>query len=135
MARNELTLELTNGGADLTAAREATLELALSMGFSGQDLWSIVAAVFEACVNAVTYGSKGSSEPVVLHLRAHDDRFEAVVKDFGPGFACPPVIRMPPPPTPRGRGIPMMKMFMDRVEFDNRNGCQVTLVKYLPEED
>jgi anti-sigma regulatory factor (Ser/Thr protein kinase) len=95
-------------------------------GFEGRELWDIVSAVFEAVVNAVTHGSTEAS----LELRLFDDRLEAEIKDGGNGFVYPAVSAVPPPTATRGRGIPLMKSFMDEVNFNNNGGCAVTLTKY-----
>ncbi|MCC6446701.1 MAG: ATP-binding protein [Armatimonadetes bacterium] len=121
---------LSDGAKKLAECRETTQQVASEMGFNGQDLWGIVSAVFEACVNALTHGRQQGREPVMLILRAFDDRLEAVVKDRGKGFACPPAVAMPPVSSMRGRGIPLMKSFMDDMKVESGDGCIVTLVKY-----
>ena len=102
----------------------------MKAGFSDQDAQDIAAAVFEACANAATYGAgKG---PMSLQIRVNDYKFVAVVRDSGKGFSCPPDSPMPPASSPRGRGIPLMRMLMDEVRFEFTLGCKVTLVKKIP---
>jgi serine/threonine-protein kinase RsbW len=135
MTQHEMTIELKNGVDDLHVTRDETAEIAKQMGFEDHDLWGIVSAVFEACVNAVTHGSVDACDhPVVLTIRNSENRFEAVVQDHGKGCFPPPESPMPSPDSRRGRGIPLMRAFMDEVTFDYVGGCRVTLVKILPQK-
>lgn len=102
------------------------------MGFDGRDLWGIVSAVFEACVNAVTHGRSNAPYPVILTIQCCDGQFIAVIKDSGRGCFPPAETPMPSPASRRGRGIPLMRAFMDEVTFDFAAGCTVTLKKQLP---
>lgn len=132
MQVKEVTIELTEGEKDLPRCRELIDRTAAEAGFMGKDKWSVVSAVFEACVNAITHGWKTPDKYAKLTIRLHDDRLEAIVKDHGYGCALSPEGTMPPPDSRRGRGIPLMKRFMDKIEFDSSDGCKVILVKYLP---
>jgi len=133
-----LTLELAGHSEELVRCRALSKEMAEKMGFSGKELHGIVSAVFEACANAVTHGgsSGGSSggSPMSLSISIQDGCFEAVVKDHGCGFEPPPAGEFPLPLAFRGRGIPMMRAFMDSVQFDFDHGCTVILKKYLVKE-
>lgn len=130
----ELAFTISDAKKDLPICRESIKNAAEEMGFKGNDLGDIVAAVFEACVNAVTYGCKSPSGTVNLRIRTYDERFEAVVKDSGNGFPCPESLLMPSLDSSRGRGIPLMKKFMDEVVFEDDQGCKVTLTKYLKQQ-
>lgn len=124
----ETRVILRRGEDDLPLCREAAQKAAAAAGFEGQVLGDIVCAVFEACVNAVTHGRSGQA--ATLRIRVYEDRLEAVVKDSGRGLDTPPGGPLPPPTVPHGRGIPLMRAFMDEVKLDDSNGLQVTLVKY-----
>jgi len=134
MVRDELNIELRNNAADLYSCRKLTRQAALKMGFAGDDLWSIISAVFEACANALTHGANNGAASVHLHIRPHPDKFEAVVTDSGKGFSCPDNTPIPSPSSHRGRGIPLMREFMDEVAFERNGGMKVKLVKYLREK-
>jgi serine/threonine-protein kinase RsbW len=137
MTHEELIIELPAKKTDLARCRAEVEKRAAAMGFKGDDLWGIVSAVFEACANAITHGRNIQSD----HKEPHDrftlsistckDRFKAVIKDSGDGFICPSNAPMPTPAARRGRGIPMMKAFMDEVKFERDKGCKVTLITYL----
>lgn len=66
-----------------------------------------------------------------VEVRATADEFEAVVRDQGPGFNT---ASLPDPTDPEnllrvgGRGILLMRTFMDEVRF-NEKGNEVTLIK------
>ena len=132
MASGERIIKLSASDKDLARCRAEIQKRASAQGFSGEDLWGVVSAVFEACVNAVTHGKNGSDCEAYLFIRTSENRFEATVSDSGNGFDCPSPTPMPSPKANRGRGIPLMKMFMDEVRFESDDGCRVTLVKYLP---
>jgi serine/threonine-protein kinase RsbW len=125
-------IKLSASDKDLARCRAEIQNSAAALGFHGEDLWGVVSAVFEACVNAVTHGKTNNHCRAYLSIRTSGNRFEAIVSDSGCGFTCPSPTPMPSPKANRGRGIPLMKMFMDEVKFDNSDGCKVTLIKYLP---
>ncbi len=124
----DLEVELADAG-DLTACRAAAEQAAATAGFAGNDLGDVVSAVFEACVNAVTHGRADDAPPGALRIRVTDDRLVATVRDFGKGIKCLADDGFPSPRTARGRGIPLMRAFMDEVRFEHDGGCVVTLVK------
>lgn len=126
IAESEIALHRAED--DLPLCREAAEQAARAAGFEGEEFGDIVSAIFEACVNAVTHG-KGS-EPPTLRIRVYQDRLEAVIKDSGRGLDTPREDALPSPTVPHGRGIPLMKLFMDEVKLDYNNGLTVTLVKY-----
>lgn len=127
----ELDVELA-GVSDLPACRAAAEKAAASAGFVGHDFGDVVSAVFEACVNAITHGHDDNSRPATLHIRVTHDRFEATIKDFGRGLNCLTEAGFPSPRAPRGRGIPLMRTFMDEVKLEHNDGCAITLIKYIP---
>lgn len=131
MPVKEVAIEFFEGMKDLPRCRKTIEKTAAEMGFTGKDKWGIVSAVFEACVNAITHGWKTPDKYARLTIRLYDDRLEAVVKDHGYGCIPSPEEDMPPPASRRGRGIPLMKKFMDKIEFDSSDGCKVILIKYL----
>lgn len=97
-------------------------------------LFDIRLCLEEALVNAVKYGNKMCKElPVEIRCRAEGGILEIDVKDQGEGFDYQHLID----PTrdenldkPRGRGVFLIKKFMDRVEFLD-NGSRIRMVKML----
>jgi len=131
MLASETTVVLEGDQHDFAGIRALVLDAAREVGFADRDAWGIVSAVFEAVANALHHGRKGGRGRIVVHIRAYADRFEAVVQDSGGGIAAPADSRMPGPASSRGRGIPLMKTFMDEVKFEFDGGCKVTLSKSL----
>jgi anti-sigma regulatory factor (Ser/Thr protein kinase) len=104
------------------------------MGFAGRKRDEIVSAVFEACANALIHGRRTSDEAVTLTIRECDDCLEAIVNDRGKGFSGSNGSSLPRPTADRGRGIPLMRAFMDEVYYDFSEGCTVVLRKILPKD-
>jgi serine/threonine-protein kinase RsbW len=132
MMKADSDLQMLYGTDDLPQCREAAEKAAASAGFTGQDLGDVVCAIFEACANAVTHGRGSQNRPATLCVRVYDDRLEAVVRDSGDKLSQPPGAGLPSPRQARGRGIPLMKLFMDEVRLETKDGLEVTLVKYRP---
>jgi len=131
MSAEMIEKQILKNEAELPRWREQTLVAASGMGFPEQECFGIASAVFEACANALHHVPKDCRGNISLLIRTSDDRFEAVVEDPGKGFACPPETTMPPATSRRGRGIPLMKHFMDEVKFETNGGFKVILTKYL----
>ena len=89
-------------------------------------------AVEEAIVNAIKHGNRlDPRKTVAIDMDVDASRVEIIVTDQGPGFDVASV----PDPTaqenlekPSGRGIMLMRFFMDEIRF-NARGNQVTMVK------
>lgn len=124
------TLVIGSDPTDLQTCREATENLAAKAGFSQREVDGIVCAVCEAYANAVVHGRKNGAIRITLSLKTDDESLQAVVCDDGSGFSCPRETDMPPPWANRGRGIPLMRAFMDDVKVESGSGCCVTLTKY-----
>ena len=128
---DELEMHISASRQGLSHCRRRVARAAARLGFKDEELMGIVSAVSEACINALTHGCPNGKSAPVLYLHTHPNRFEAVVQDSGQGFTCPANTPMPSISSRRGRGIPLMKHFMDEIKIESRNGCRVTLVKYV----
>lgn len=91
-------------------------------------------ALFEALANAVIHGNQQQAEKRVrisCRHEARDKRLSIVIRDEGGGFDPE---RVPDPTAPEnlasehGRGILLMKTFMDEVRFE-KGGTEVHLLK------
>ena len=104
-----------------------------SLRFSDRDLFATRLAVEEALVNALKHGHGfNTSEAVTIRYSLTSDRIIIEVEDQGPGFQPSEV----PDPTlaenlerSSGRGILLMRSFMNMVRFNER-GNRVTLCKF-----
>ena len=88
----------------------------------------------EALTNAIEHGSKlDPNKLVYVAYTLQRDKLVIEIEDEGKGFDFK---KVPDPTTaenimqPRGRGIYIMKNYMDQVEY-NEKGTKITLTKFL----
>lgn len=121
---------------DLAGIRESERDLLARMAAVGYDedhRFAVRLAFEEAMVNAMKHGNKmDPSRSVTLSYRVSPERVEIRVADEGPGFDPGGV----PDPTadenlnkPCGRGIMLMRCYMDEVAYSS-SGKEVRMVKY-----
>ncbi len=99
---------------------------------------NVKVAFVEALTNAMEHGNKlDESKYVHIHAEVSQESARIDISDEGPGFDPDSL----PDPTskenlfsPRGRGIFMMRQFMDEVTFHSP-GNKVTLIKYRSADD
>ena len=101
--------------------------------YKQEDIFAVHLALEEAFTNAITHGNKmNSDKEVKIDYSVGLDKFEVSMIDEGEGFD-PSVI-----PDPRygenlykinGRGLLLMRSYMDVVEFNN-SGNSVRMVRY-----
>jgi len=96
------------------------------------DVFSIHLALEEALVNAIRHGNAlDAAKEVHVQCRMSDDLMQIEVADQGNGFdpaGLPDPTDHAHRETPSGRGVLLMRRFMDRVEF-NEKGNVVLLEK------
>ncbi len=121
--------------SDLASAKEpeqAILAEAADHGFSEDAIFAIKLTLEEAITNAIKHGNKCDRSKTVT-VRYAVDSVEVVIyiQDEGAGFDPQDV----PDPTvperlslPNGRGILLMKAYMNEVEY-RRNGREIFLRK------
>ncbi len=121
---------------DLAAVRGTEREVLgrlRDLGYDEDQLFAVRLALEEALVNAMKHGNGfDPSRSVYVRYRASPKRVEIRVADEGTGFDPAGV----PDPTsdenierPCGRGIMLMRCYMDEVTFSGR-GNEVLMVKY-----
>lgn len=137
-SRISLTLDST---LESVARAEAEAVLfAERAGFSEDDIPNIAMAVRECTVNAVMHGNAYSEHKKVrLNMEMSGDAMRVVIVDEGDGFNHE---ELPDPLAPEnilrgsGRGIFLVKAFMDEVHFRKLDtGTEITLIKHLPHDD
>jgi len=115
---------------------EDTILPALSVkGYGERALFAVKLALEEAIINAIKHGNElDSTKKVTVDFSIEEDRAVISVADEGSGFDPQAV----PDPTlsanlevTSGRGLVLMRAYMDRVEF-NEKGNKVTLTKFAP---
>lgn len=121
--------------SDLKQARavaEEVLAKAQRLGYSEQSIFALKLAMEEALINAIKHGNSNDPSKSVRVVYCIDAARASIrVRDEGPGFQPEQV----PDPTaaenlerPSGRGIMLMRAFMDEVEF-NEVGNEVHMIK------
>jgi len=102
-------------------------------GFSREDIFAVHLALGEAFINAVKHGNKmDPAKKVKIEYSVGSDKIEVSVTDEGDGFDPEAV----PDPRcgenlykPEGRGLFLMKSYMDVVRYDQHGNC-VYMVRY-----
>ena len=121
---------------DLGAVRETEREVLArlrTLGYDDDQLFAVRLALEEALVNAMKHGNRLDPDlSVRVAYLATAERVEIRVADQGPGFKPD---RVPDPTAdenlerPCGRGIMLMRCYMDEVAF-SESGNEVAMVKY-----
>jgi serine/threonine-protein kinase RsbW len=101
--------------------------------FTEDDIFAVHLAIEEAFINAIKHGNKlESSKAVKIDYSVESDKVEICMTDEGEGFD-PEVI---PDPRygdnlykPAGRGMLLMRSFMDVVEY-SKQGNSVRMIRY-----
>jgi serine/threonine-protein kinase RsbW len=103
-----------------------------TLHWSERDIFAVHLATDEALVNAISHGNaEDATKHVRFSCRVSPQKIHIEIVDEGPGFDPK---RLPDPTTPErigcpgGRGVMLMRAFMNRVEFLDR-GNHVVLEK------
>ena len=127
------TVTVDNTVAAVAVVCHQILDAVKDNGFSREDIFAIHLAMEEAFINAVEHGNQAdASRHVTVDYSIAPDRLEVSVSDEGLGFDHE---NLPDPRDeknlrkPSGRGVLLMRSYMDKVEFNN-TGSSVHMVKY-----
>ena len=131
-SRASLTLESTI--ASVNVVEEAALEYARAAGFSPDIASHLSMVAGEATANAVIHGNKQDPEKrITATFEIIGTALKITIADQGAGLDPDSI---PDPLAPEnllrssGRGVFLMRAFMDEVNFRNLNpGTEITLVK------
>jgi serine/threonine-protein kinase RsbW len=112
--------------------QERIINVLESQSYSDHDLFGVRLALEEALVNAIKHGNgMDPDKQVHIDCRFEVDRVRIVIEDEGGGFDLKAV----PDPTddenlerPGGRGIMLMRSFMNTIEY-NDSGNRLVLEK------
>ncbi len=105
------------------------IELANSAGYS-KVAWCVQLAIEEAISNAIEHGNKNDiSKSVYIKCSFNAEQLELIVKDEGEGYNED--VSVSNEPDEFGRGIFLIKSFMDEVEFNER-GNIIRMIKFRP---
>lgn len=104
-------------------------------GMAEEAAFGIEMAVREAVTNAMVHGNQeDEAKSVEVIFNCHDNELEVEIRDQGEGFDP---AKVPDPTNPEnllktsGRGIFLMRTFMDEIEWENRpeGGTTVRMTK------
>ncbi|MFQ5501172.1 MAG: ATP-binding protein [Phycisphaerae bacterium] len=109
---------------DLAAAKEPERIILAEVeqcGYCENATFAVKLALEEAMTNAFRHGNKSDpSKQIIIRYRVTDERVEIEVCDQGEGFT-PDAIPDPTLPEyidrPHGRGIMLMRAYLDKVEY------------------
>ena len=118
-------------GAYVPCMQEILEQLRLS-GWDGRDLFGIELTLEESLSNAIRHGNcLDESKHVQVECKVSPERFWLRVEDEGCGFqpdAVPDCTATENLECPGGRGLALIKAFMNHVEHNQRGNC-VTMEK------
>jgi len=125
----------------ITLAEDIGVRIAAAAGFSDDDQYKIGLAVHECVMNAFQYGNQEKRElKIFLVFEVLAEKMGVRVSDEGQGF------RLEEVPDPladenmlgsSGRGVLLMKAFMDEVDVQlgQTGGAEVVMSKRFPPRD
>ena len=132
---NEVTFRVTTFRSDLESARvaaDAVVEEIEGAGYTLDAVFAIKLALEEAITNAIRHGNGSDpSKQVTIRCAVSPEKCVIVVRDQGNGFNpdrvpdCTNASRLP---LPHGRGIMLMRAYMDQVLYRER-GAEIYLMK------
>jgi serine/threonine-protein kinase RsbW len=128
------TLDSTLDTVD--SAEQMATRVAQEMGFGEDEVMQISMAVREGAVNAVLHGNAyAPDKKVILAFERTSDGLVITIRDQGKGIDLGGI---PNPLAPEnllktsGRGIFLMRSFMDEVEIrPSQTGTEVKLIKHV----
>ncbi len=134
MTANRVSYTLDSTLESVNKAEETASQVAASLGFPDDDRFKIAIAVREAAVNAVLHGNAyDPKKKVRLAYEDRGDRLIITISDEGAGIHPD---RIPDPLAPEnllktsGRGIFLMRSFMDDVQFRTlQPGTEIIMTK------
>lgn len=112
---------------------------AITFGFDEGTISQIILSVDEACTNIIKHAHKyNENEKIEIEIQTEDEQFKIILKYKGKGFD-PNDINNPDMKEyfnkykVGGLGVPIMKKFMNKIEFDHKNSDYnyLTLIKSL----
>jgi serine/threonine-protein kinase RsbW len=134
--REEVRLVVPSRIESLAVINAVTEEVAQQLAFDEETRNAITISVVEAGTNAIQHGNREDSrKPTEVLFRTGGGKLEILIRDEGAGFDPDDV------PSPldgdnlfaeHGRGVHILRCFMDEVSWRFDRGTECCLVKYLP---
>ncbi len=132
----EVRLVVPSRFESLAVINAVTEEVAQQLDFDEETRNAITISVVEAGTNAIQHGNReDSSKPTEVLFRTEGGQLIIVVRDQGAGFD-PALVADPMKGenlfAEHGRGLHILRSFMDEVSWHFDRGTECRLVKYLP---
>ena len=138
---NEATFEvcvINSDVKDAVAPKERILEELRRCGFTEEATFAVRLALEEALCNAIKHGSCcDPSKPITIRFAVTPEKAVVIVRDEGTGFEPEEIPDPTAPdrlPLPNGRGIMLIRAYMDEVAYRD-NGREIYFVKYKRPRD
>lgn len=137
----KITVTVASRVAHVDLIHAISDQVAAMMGFNGDEILNLGLAVREATINAIKHGNGLDPKKRVRVTFTFDhDGLEVAIKDRGKGFDPNNIVDPTLPENlyqPSGRGVLLMKAFVDRIEVHGQNGkgSEVCLFKGRRELD
>ena len=136
MGEQQVSYTLDSTLETVDSAEQKATQFAEQLGFSEEEVLQISMAVREAAVNAVLHGNAyDPAKKVTLELERTSSGMMITIRDQGKGLD--PAL-VPDPLAPEnllktsGRGIFLMRSFMDEVEIHpSQTGTELKLIKHV----
>ncbi len=133
---DEVRLVVPSRIESLAVINAVAEEVAQQLEFDEETRNAITISVVEAGTNAIQHGNaEDSAKPTEVLFRTGGGRLEIRIRDQGRGFDPDEV----PDPldgenlfAEHGRGVHILRSFMDEVSWRFDKGTECCLVKYLP---
>jgi serine/threonine-protein kinase RsbW len=122
----KITVTVASRVAHVDLIHAISDQVAAMMGFDNDEILNLGLAVREAAINAIKHGNgMDPKKRVRVTFTFDDEELCVAVRDRGKGFD-PNNVADPTLPEnlyqPSGRGVLLMKAFVDRVEVHGQNG-------------
>jgi len=118
--------------SDVEQPKRRILDAVQLNKFDDAAIFAIQLALEEALTNAVKHGNCcDPCKAVTVRFAVNDDRAVIIVRDEGAGFepaGIPDPTRPDRLPLPNGRGIMLLRAYMDEIEYRD-NGRELYMVK------
>jgi serine/threonine-protein kinase RsbW len=134
MTEQKVSYTLDSSLETIDSAEEKATIIATELGFADDEIMQISMAVREGAVNAVLHGNAyAGDKKVTLAFERTANDLVITIRDQGPGMD---LSKIPNPLAPEnllktsGRGIFLMRSFMDEVEIrPSQTGTELKLIK------
>jgi serine/threonine-protein kinase RsbW len=136
LAENSFYLEIESDPNNLITVEEFVNYFAIELGIKPEKMPGLLLSVTEATTNAIIHGNKSNKGKMVkIKVNVENKKLLISIKDEGLGFDPQ---NIPDPTEPEnllkdsGRGLYLMKVYMDEVKFNlTPEGMETILVLNL----